>query len=154
MANRLIVRQNDNRIDQLEKVMITDCPAVDCPLTHRYTKGLYIREIFMPKGTLITSKIHKTQHPFTISQGSVMVSVDGQAWEKLSAPYTGITQPGTRRVLYILEDCIWTTYHVRREITGEEDHFDTESKELIALTIEHRIIKSYTNKLIKKICHS
>ena len=55
-----IVRKNDSRVDELELAMMENYPAVDLPLKHYFTKGLYCREIFMPKGTLLTSKIHKT----------------------------------------------------------------------------------------------
>lgn len=88
---------------------------VECPLRHRFTPGLYIREIFMPAGALVTSKIHRTEHPYTISQGRVSVLTERDGWVELRAPYTGITLPGTRRVLYIHEDTVWTTYHPTNE---------------------------------------
>jgi hypothetical protein len=97
-------------IDALEVEMMKR-PAADCPVTHRFTPGLYIREIFMPAGAVVVSKIHRTEHPFTISQGRVLVMIDGEGWKELAAPYTGVTKPGTRRVLQILEDTVWTTYH-------------------------------------------
>jgi hypothetical protein len=31
--------------------------------------------------------------------------------EHLRAPYQGITQPGTKRVVYVHEDCVFTTVH-------------------------------------------
>lgn len=83
---------------------------VECPLVHRFTPGLYVREIFMPKGALIVSKIHRTEHPYVISKGKVSVWTEGGVLH-LSAPHCGITKPGTRRVLYIHEDCVWTTFH-------------------------------------------
>ena len=44
-----------------------------CPLKHEYADGCYIRQIFMPKGTIITSKIHKVRHPYFILTGEVNV---------------------------------------------------------------------------------
>lgn len=145
-----IVRANDDRIDQLEATMVANFAPVECPLTHRFTKGMYIREIFMPAGALVTSKIHKTEHPFTISKGKVKVCIDAGEWVEYTAPYTGITNPGTRRVLFIIEDCIWTTYHARKEITGRENDFTEISKNLIAERIEKKIIKKHDNILLKK----
>ncbi len=83
---------------------------LDAPLRHIFTPGLYTREIFMPKGSLIVSRIHNTTHTFVVSKGHAAVLVDGVV-EHIKAPYTGITKPGTRRVLFIHEDCIWTTFH-------------------------------------------
>jgi hypothetical protein len=133
-----ILRVNDDRIDALESVMTENFESIVCPLIHRFTPSMYIREIFMPKGSLITSKIHITEHPFTISKGKVSVSVDGDEWQIYEAPYTGITKIGTRRVLYIEEDCVWTTYHV-----NEDNCTDVEK-------IEDRILDKYVNKLLVK----
>lgn len=132
----IIQRVNDDRIDELERVMVENFDEIELPLVHRFTEGMYIREISMPAGSLVTSKIHKTNHPFTISKGKALVSIDNGGWVELSAPYTGITQKGTRRVLYIVEDCIWTTYHL-----NPEDETDIEK-------IEHRLIENRENPLL------
>jgi hypothetical protein len=105
---------HSDKIDALEKEL-GRLPQAELPVTHRFTPGLYAREIFMAAGTLLTSKIHKTEHPFVISKGSVSVWTEDGGVVHLSAPHTGITQPGTRRVLYIHEDTVWTTFHVTPE---------------------------------------
>ena len=102
------------QVDNLEQ-KIMGLPPAECPVVHRFTPGLYIREILMPKGTLITSKIHLTEHPYVISKGVVDVFIEGVGWKKYAAPYTGITKPYTRRVLFIEEDTIWTTFHATDE---------------------------------------
>ena len=102
------------QVDNLEQ-KIMDMPPAECPVVHRFTPGLYIREILMPKGTLITSKIHLTEHPYVISKGVVCVFIEGVGWKKYAAPFTGITKPYTRRILFIEEDTIWTTFHATDE---------------------------------------
>jgi hypothetical protein len=87
-------------------------PQVECPLVHRFTDGMYIREIHMPAGIIVTSRTHKTQHPFVISKGVVEVVKEDGSRELLKAPHTGITNVGTRRVLLIHEDTIWSTFHI------------------------------------------
>jgi hypothetical protein len=139
MSENIIIRENDDRVDELELFMVENYETIDCPLTHRFTPGMYIREIFMPAGSLITSKIHKTEHPFTISKGKVAVSIDGKDWEEFEAPYTGITKPGTRRILYIIEDCVWSTYHV-----NPSDSQDLEEIECI-------LIDKRENNLLKEL---
>jgi len=84
---------------------------VNMPLVHRFAPGLYIREIFMPKGTIVVSRIHKTTHPFVVSKGECEVWCPERGWQRIKAPYTGITTPGTQRLLLIHEDTIWTTFH-------------------------------------------
>lgn len=90
-----------------------------CPLVHRFTPGLYIREILMVAGTFVITAKHLTEHPFVISKGKVRVVEEGKEALILEAPHTGITQPGTQRVIYVLEDTIWTTFHATEETDVE-----------------------------------
>lgn len=130
--------------------MVNNFPPVECPLIHRFTKGMYIREIFMPKDSLITSKIHNTNHPFVVSQGAVAVAIDGDNWQEIQAPYTGITQAGTRRVLIILEDTTWITFHPLPYITGDENEFNDDEKLKLVEKIEDEILSKYENLLLYK----
>lgn len=121
-------------VDEIEAGIIAKLPEVKLPLTHRFTPGLYTREIFMPKGTLVTSKIHKTEHPYVISMGIVSVWTEEDGVKTLSAPHTGITKPNTRRVIFVHEDCIWTTFHVTNETDVDK--------------IEEQIIEKRDNPLL------
>jgi hypothetical protein len=94
-------------------------PQIHCPLEHRFTPGLYIREIRMPKGAVIVSRKHLTEHPFIVSQGHAAVLTD-EGVQQIRAPYCGITKPGTQRILYIHEDCVWTTFHPTNETDPEK----------------------------------
>ena len=145
MRQEVIIRENDERVDELEHFMVENYEVIECPLVHRFTPGMYIREIFMPAGSLITSKIHKTEHPYTISKGKVAVSIDGKDWEEFEAPYTGITKPGTRRILYIIEDCIWTTYHINADNCEDLEHLE----EKIIEKRENTLLKDVMNKKIE-----
>ena len=137
MSSEVIKRINDERIDELE-VAIMDLPPHECVVKHTFTPGLYIRELFMPAGSLITSKIHMTEHPYVISQGVVSVQIDMGEWVLLEAPFSGVTKPGTRRVLYVHEDCTWTTFHI-----NPDNETDIEK-------IEEKIIEKHENLLINK----
>ena len=128
-------KTKDEKIDELESFMANNFEIINCPLNHRFTEGLYVREIFMPAGSLITSKIHKTQHQYFILKGAVSVWIDEGEEIYLEAPYIGVTEPGTRRVLYIWEDCIWATAHANPENENEEE-------------IEERIIEKHDNPLL------
>lgn len=100
------------RFDDIEAKMAQE-PQIRLPLNHLFTPGLYIREVLLPKGTLLTSKIHMTEHPFVISRGLVSVwsGIEGETPQLFGAPYTGITKPGTRRIIYAHEDTILSTFH-------------------------------------------
>ena len=143
----MIIRENDDRLDELEVAMLENCEPVHCLTTHMFTDGMYIREIFMPAGSLITSKVHKTEHPYIVSYGKVAVSIDGNEWIEITAPYTNITNPGTRRVLYILEDCIWTTFHRVDDMKSEYNDLNDDEKENIVKEIEEKILELHINYL-------
>lgn len=81
-----------------------------CPLKHSFADGIYVREIFIPKGTLIVGKIHKHSHPNFLLHGEVSVMTE-EGPKKLKAPLSMISPPGTKRVVYAHEDCVWITVH-------------------------------------------
>lgn len=86
-------------------------PQIECPLKIRFTPGLWIRELHVPKGAKVVTKYHRTEHPFVISKGRIVVYSEEHGVQDLSAPYFGITKPGTIRLAIAAEDTIWTTFH-------------------------------------------
>jgi hypothetical protein len=100
--------------NKLEAELMT-YPQGDCPITNRFTKGLYAREMFIPKDTLLTGALHKTQHIFVISKGDISTWFPGGEVTRVQAPFTGITEPGSRRLGYAHEDTVWTTFHATEE---------------------------------------
>lgn len=136
-------------IDELETIL-KEMPQIDCPLNHSFTKNLYTRTILMPSGSLIVSKIHKTEHPFIVSKGVAYVKVNDGVWDRIEAPYLGITQPGTRRVLVIESDCIWSTMHVIEDDENPKGMDDDCMKSAIE-KIENRIIEKHETDCLNKI---
>lgn len=122
---------------------------VNCPLVHRFTKGMYSREITMPVGTLILSEKHKTDHQFILSEGVVGVWDEQNGWQLLSAPFHGITKAGTQRLLRIEYTSIWTTFHPTELKTVEEIHdsiLEKRANPLIKGRFENNVFVS-TNSL-------
>lgn len=100
-------------LNQLERLLASGAvgPIIEFEVLHRFTPGLYSRTIFMPKGSLLTSKIHRTHHQFLISKGVLEIWTPEEGWLTYVAPYLGETLPGTRRALRIHEDTLMTTFH-------------------------------------------
>jgi hypothetical protein len=122
-------------VDEIEAA-IASCEQVHCPVRHIFTPGLYTREITMAAGLTLTSKIHKTEHPFVVSKGIVKVWTEEEGTVLIEAPYTGITKPGTRRVLTTLTETIWTTFHVNPKNTQD------------LKKIEKKLIAPHVNELL------
>ncbi|HEX2900704.1 MAG TPA: hypothetical protein VHS96_13360 [Bacteroidia bacterium] len=103
---------------------LSGLPPVESPVVCRFTPGLMSREVFMPAGSAYRSKIHNTEHQFIVSQGACFVSEKNGPKFLINAPYHGITKPGTWRTLFIVTDCIWTTFHPTDKTTVEEVEAD------------------------------
>lgn len=80
------------------------------PLTHRFADNVYAREILLPAGTIVVGKIHRYGHLNVITKGHVSVLTEFGV-EEFHAPYTFVSEPGTKRVVYAHEDTVWTTFH-------------------------------------------
>lgn len=77
---------------------------------HHFADGLYAREITIRAGTILTGKVHSTEHLNIVSQGRIAVwTEDGM--KIVAAPCTLVSRPGTKRVGFALEDTVWTTIH-------------------------------------------
>lgn len=140
----------NNKIDELEAALISECEPIICPLKHTFIPGFYIREIFMPKGVegkvnLITSRVHNTFHPFFVLKGKVAVYSDNDGEIVIEAPYSGITTPDTRRVLKIIEDTVWVTVHAT-DIVPKDD--SVEAIEYAANEVAEQILAKHENPLL------
>jgi len=116
----------------LPNALIGDSPEylAVCPLKHTFVDSAYVREIFLPKGMVFVTKIHKKTHPYFLLKGDVSVLTE-EGPIRLKAPLSGVTKAGTKRVIYTHEDTVWITVHV----TNETDLGKIE-EEVIAKTFE------------------
>ena len=106
---------------------------VICPLKHSFSDGIYVREIFIPKGTVLTGKIHKHEHPNFLMSGKVDVITEGKGNQRLAGPCSMMSPPGTKRALRAVTDLTWITVH--HNPTNTEDLEELE-KEIIADSFE------------------
>lgn len=118
-----------NQVSTRDKVaafeqMMLEQPQVEIPVKHYFAEGVYGREIFIPKGTILTGKIHKYSQLNILALGVMEVLVDDKV-RLVEAPFTVISPPGTKRIARAIEDCVWITIHGTNETDLEkiEDHF-------------------------------
>jgi len=141
--NREIIQ--DAAAIMLDKIEAGEMVEQECPVTHRFTEGLYLREILMPKGTRIIGKIHATEHFNVVLTGSCTV-ITAEGREEIIAPHTFISKAGVQKVVIVHEDCRWQTLHV----TDKTDLKEIE-KDVIAEDYDHLLIDgllSRTKELI------
>jgi len=92
---------------------LKDCEQPEMPVTHRFSPGIYCREIFMPAlpgGTIVIGHKHKTRHQNIVLTGRALVTIDGVCTE-IVAPSVFESDAGAQKALLILEDMRWITVH-------------------------------------------
>ena len=100
-----------NSIFALEAYMLKMPHSVtELPLKHYFSHGIYMREISIPAGMVITGKIHLTGHLSILSKGDVTVWTD-EGMKRLKASSVIQSKPGIKRVIYAHEDSVWITVH-------------------------------------------
>lgn len=102
------------KVHRLARHMAT-LDQIECPVTHRFSPGLYLREIFMPAGSIVIGKIHKTEHFNFLMKGRCLIVHEDFSQEELRAPMVFVSKAGVQKVLHILEDMVWLTTHVTEE---------------------------------------
>ena len=85
------------------------------PTVHQFGKGVYIREITMPTDSIILGAVHTTKHYNIISKGSCILLDEEGSSTYIEAPCTFESQTGVQKLLYIVDECVWSTIHVTEE---------------------------------------
>lgn len=83
-------------------------PQVEFKTTHYFAPGIYMREIFIPKDTVLTGAIHKTEHLNILSQGEMSVWTE-EGPKRIKASTVVKSGPGIKRAGYAHEDSVWIT---------------------------------------------
>ena len=112
---------NIQRVNHItfDKVMAAEremlqLPQVELRVEHHFSYGVYSRTLYIPKGIALTGQIHKYENLNILVKGRMSVSIDGRMQE-IEAPLTVVSPPGTKRIAWALEDCIWMTIHGTHE---------------------------------------
>ena len=140
-----------NNTDPNYKTYIGDNEA--CPVKHTFSDGIYVREMFIPKGMMLVGKIIKqTHHIFLMSGKIAIITEEGE--KIMEGPCSIVAKGGTKRVGYALTDVVWINVHPNTTDTQDLDKLE---KEVIAEDYEehNRYIElKDTNlfmKMIKKV---
>lgn len=96
----------------------------ELPVKHHFSQGVYGREMFIPKGTIVTGHIHKYTQLNVLVSGDLSVLTE-EGVKRVKPPFVVVSPPGTKRVAYAHEDSIWLTVH---SVGDETDIEKIESK--------------------------
>lgn len=121
-----------NKVERLETAL-ESFPQVECPVWHHFAPGLYARKMLIPKGTVLTGAVHKTEHLCIVS-GDIEVTTDEGVKRITDAHHILTSKPGAKRAGYAHEDTYWTTVHATDETDLDrlvEELTESTSRELL-----------------------
>ena len=129
-------------LSQIES-LFKELPQLEIEVRHHFAKGVYGREMIMPKHSVVVGKIHKYENMNVLSQGEVtVISVDGVM--RLKAPAHIVASPGVKRILFAHTDVVWTNFHGTHER-------DLEKIEAEFIAKDYSEVESLTEDEIDKI---
>lgn len=97
--------------DQLKKgIESGEIEAADTSVIDHFAPNVYLRQFDAKAGTLVVSKMHRTEHFIVFLTGSLSIATD-DCIEHIKAPLIARTMPGTKRVVYFHEDSTCLTIH-------------------------------------------
>lgn len=117
----------DEALDKAEEEL-DRFPRVNIPTEHAMAFGFYIRKVTMPAGSVVTTKTHGVKSSYCVSRGRCLVKAMDGTQEEIVAPHVGITEPGTRRIICVLEETEWTTFQPvdGKQINDIIDNFEAQ----------------------------
>jgi hypothetical protein len=79
-----------------------------CPVTNTFADGMHVRQIEIPKVIFAIGKIHLKEHVSFLLKGKMVIVDEENGRQTIEAPATIISQPGVKRAVYAIEDCVFT----------------------------------------------
>ena len=144
MMNEIAIFKNQLTLKDLENELINH-EQVEIPTTHNFMGGVYIREIFVPKDTLIIGKRHRHETCNMVLKGKLSVYMGRDLPVKhIEGPCIFPSEPGAKKMGYSHTDVIFVNIHP----TEETDLDKIEAEFIIP---EEEYIKMQEITEIKKI---
>lgn len=113
-----------DQIMALQQAMLDMPQAPGMDTTHHFAGGMYCRKIKIPRGTVVVSKVHKTEHFFIGCEGELQVAGQGETYT--IRPGDVVPSPvGTKRVVHALTDVVVLTVH-KTDKTVADDELEAE----------------------------
>ena len=133
--------KNDNNVLALQELMLAE-EQIELELKHTFHDGIYVREMYIPKGVLLVGKRHRNETINMLTKGTMTIS-EGTESFTISAPYTFIGDKFSKKAGYAHEDSIWVNI-IRTDLKDLEDI----EKQVIIQEEEYNIIAGKDS-----VCH-
>lgn len=125
-----LLNERRQRIMELEVAMRTVPDSYDMAefnegkVKHHFGSGVYGRELFIPAGNVIVSKIHRGKTFNVIAKGRISVIDPEKGFNTYEALTTFVSSPMTKRIVIAHEDTVWITSHANPTDTRNLDEVE------------------------------
>lgn len=105
------------RLAALEEA-IRSMPQASVRTHHDFAPGIYTRTIELEAGSVLTGRVHKTEHIFILSAGKMTIVTEDKSGQKratIEAPYQCVSKPGVKRAGYAHTPCVCSNVHITTE---------------------------------------
>lgn len=126
-----LLQARRNRILEFEEVVKQLPQSYDMDqfnegkVQHFFASGVYGRELFIPAGNVIASKIHKGKTLNCIAMGKISVICPHKGLNVYQGPFTFVSEEMTKRIVIAHEDTLWITSHENPTNTEDLEEIET-----------------------------
>lgn len=104
--DKIVVQPSRKSVERLEAFLLQYVDEQEIPTEHKFAPGVYIREITIPVGALLTGAPCKFEHLSVMVRGKMRTLIDG-AMVDIEGYHQWIAPPGVKRVGVALEETVW-----------------------------------------------
>ena len=105
---------------------------VDIPVEHTFSGGVYIRQISIPKGTILMGKRHRHETCNILVSGELSIYMgEDIPINRVKGPFLFTSEPNTKKLAYCHENAVFMNIHPTEETDLEkiENEFIIPEKE-------------------------
>lgn len=103
--NPLVVRERIRRLTN-NMLALSAGDQREFKVKHTFLNGMYMRELFIPEGSLLIGKIHKMECINIVSKGDISILTELGS-NRITAGYTGVSPAGIQKVGFANEDTVF-----------------------------------------------
>ena len=103
--DKIVVSPSRKSVERLEAYLLQGA-EVEIPTEHKFAPGIYIREITIPAGALLTGAPCKFEHLSVMVRGKMRTLIDG-VMQDIEGYHQWIAPAGVKRVGVALEETVW-----------------------------------------------
>lgn len=89
---------------------VAQLPQLELPVIHHFIQGVYVRCLPIPAGAVVVGKLHLQEHIVLVTKGHLVIN-GGDEPKDYFAGDIWVSQPGSKRGIYAVEDSCIVTVH-------------------------------------------